>query len=195
MVHEDDLDAYLYPDWDWKTDLCGLEIFPQVTEAICDIQLQETILRPSTQGDSGEMKKAEALKILDSENAIKKKANSSKLQFKFECPLCKKKFTQKCALDSHERTHTGAKPFLCEFKDCNKSFSQKTNLINHRRKHIGSRPYVCSVTGCEKSFSTNQNLRRHVKAHAGLREYRCDICFKAFGQNSNLNTHRKVFNH
>lgn len=117
------------------------------------------------------------------------------IQFKYECSFCKKNFQQKCALESHERIHTGAKPFVCDFKGCHKSFSQKTNLINHERKHLGSQPFVCSIKGCKKSFSTNQNRQRHLKAHAGLREFQCETCFKSFGQNSHLVNHQKIYNH
>ena len=32
----------------------------------------------------------------------------------FNCKICKKKFSQKCALKRHEIIHTGVKPFECD---------------------------------------------------------------------------------
>ena len=47
----------------------------------------------------------------------------------YECNVCKKTFTQKGALQLHERTHTELRPYKCTH--CPMRFSQKGNLRAH----------------------------------------------------------------
>ncbi|XP_068627133.1 zinc finger protein 37-like [Battus philenor] len=48
------------------------------------------------------------------------------------CHYCGKGFPTKVQLESHIRTHTGERPFICEF--CPTTFSQKSNLYKHNRQ-------------------------------------------------------------
>ncbi|XP_073966264.1 uncharacterized protein [Choristoneura fumiferana] len=47
------------------------------------------------------------------------------------CHHCGKGFPTKVQLESHIRTHTGERPFICEF--CPTTFSQQSNLYKHNR--------------------------------------------------------------
>ncbi|XP_041983876.1 zinc finger and BTB domain-containing protein 17-like [Aricia agestis] len=48
------------------------------------------------------------------------------------CHHCGKGFPTKMQLESHIRTHTGERPFICEF--CPTTFSQQSNLYKHHRQ-------------------------------------------------------------
>ncbi|XP_047542875.1 zinc finger protein 83-like [Vanessa atalanta] len=60
------------------------------------------------------------------------------------CHHCGKGFPTKVQLESHIRTHTGERPFMCEF--CPTTFSQQSNLYKHHRQvhlNIKSKRYLC----------------------------------------------------
>ncbi|XP_072946926.1 uncharacterized protein [Epargyreus clarus] len=48
------------------------------------------------------------------------------------CHHCGKGFPTKVQLESHIRTHTGERPFICEY--CPTTFSQQSNLYKHHRQ-------------------------------------------------------------
>ena len=51
----------------------------------------------------------------------------------FSCQFCPKVFKLKQHLTSHERIHTGVRPFVCTI--CNRAFKQSSHLTRHMKMH------------------------------------------------------------
>lgn len=62
---------------------------------------------------------------------------SSSTQKKHKCKVCDKRFTRPSSLQTHMYSHTGEKPFACEYEGCGRHFSVVSNLRRHKKVHKG----------------------------------------------------------
>jgi uncharacterized Zn-finger protein len=85
----------------------------------------------------------------------------------FVCKTCGKSYKRRHHLADHKRSHTGARPYVCNFKDCGKSYVRSSYLRTHEKQHYGKKDYKCSFPGCSQAFFYPGQLRFHQKIHRG----------------------------
>jgi len=98
----------------------------------------------------------------------RRKTNShSWAKKKYVCDFdsCKYKTYKKDHIISHQRLHTGEKPFKCD--TCDKSFADKANLLRHQRTHTDEKPFKCDK--CDYACTQSRYLKAHKRSEKHLK--------------------------
>lgn len=87
---------------------------------------------------------------------------------KFVCPVCERRFSRRFNLRSHERSHTGEKPFLCRVSGCGQMFVQQSDRTRHEHTQHHGKSFMCGDRvdgrlswGCGRSFRRKDGLLEH----------------------------------
>ena len=115
--------------------------------------------------------------------------HSNKRQFPCELKGCEKSYVRAVDLENHMRSHSGERPFVCEF--CGNGYTYKCHLTEHLRQHTGDKPYVCDEPDCGKAFARLSKLKRHQRVHTKEKPFMCSICGNAYRQPWGLQCHQK----
>ena len=60
------------------------------------------------------------------------------------CKICRKNYATKGTLKTHQLSkHAVEKPYACRY--CDKLFSLKYYLVSHERLHTGEKPFTCDI--------------------------------------------------
>lgn len=139
----------------------------------------------------------------------------------YKCVYCDYKTKRGGDFRSHERTHTGERPFKCS--ECKIDFIQSSHLTRHKKKHhrttitsVKTEKFSClqcnficksadilklhenthigkrfKCNKCSNSFTNKNNLIVHQRVHTGERPFKCNICDLSFTVISNLRRHQR----
>ena len=111
---------------------------------------------------------------------------------KYICDECDYKSLRKESMVRHKRTHSGEKPFACDFDGCDFKCAHKTTLVEHKRTHTGEKPFHCDFNGCDFTCSGQSSIRGHKKTHTGEKPFFCDVCDYKCNRARTLVNHKRT---
>ncbi len=103
--------------------------------------------------------------------------------YKFQCifPNCAIFSLWKKSIDTHIRSHTEKRPYVCSTLNCNAAFKRKNDLTQHKISHNPVKKVTCSFRGCTKTFTRQSDLNNHLlKFHHISLQIECNECDASF---------------
>ena len=134
--------------------------------------------------------------LLSPDSTVMKSSNE---EGKYPCSFCKKSFKWRSHWKSHERIHTGERPFKCEI--CQKTFTRSDGLQSHKVNHIRNNPEFYNNDGTKNAL-LNVRHSEWPKNNDGVsqesmkptdqtttRLFYCSICNRVFLSSAGLIKH------
>ncbi|XP_043494002.1 regulatory protein MIG1-like [Polistes fuscatus] len=177
-------DQMLYP-WNWSEEARNIDLSPSYS---CSSPEYREKSMPSGNTES----KTDSGIISDSLRRGRPRADvlsqlmkqGSKSPSSIKCSYCNRVFPREKSLQAHLRTHTGERPYQCDFPGCLKAFTQSGQLKTHQRLHTGEKPFVCTIAGCNRRFT---HANRHCPEHPYATLTRSDdFMLKPISENTEL---------
>ncbi|KAM7286509.1 zinc finger protein 367 [Ixodes scapularis] len=145
-------DQEMFP-WNWHENARTIDMSPGGPSRSPDLDGPKT---PQGAGDA--MRRGRPR--LDTITSLILEGSSSPSSIK--CDICNRVFPREKSLQAHLRTHTGEKPYICDYPDCSRAFAQSGQLKTHQRLHTGEKPFICTEKGCPHRFT---HANRHCPEH------------------------------
>ncbi|XP_044048806.1 zinc finger protein 135-like [Siniperca chuatsi] len=128
-------------------------------------------------------------KTFDPKDCVQSHMKSNSGEKLFVCSVCVQRSTESAHLvHMYKINHSGEKTFICPV--CKKQFSYKGDAVRHIRTHTGEKPFSCSV--CGKRFTQSTGLGTHMRTHTGEKPFNCSVCPKQFIRSGILARHMRV---
>ncbi|CAH0387766.1 unnamed protein product [Bemisia tabaci] len=136
-----------------------------------------------------ELCQAKLAPLTDFSMHLQTQKNEKKINEKiYECTRCKEKFSEKIALQIHERTLTKHQLLSCIF--CPVLFNRKSNLERYVKIHTGEIPSACNRYGA--CFSQKNSSLNEGGTHTGEKPYTYSNCRQEFSRRVSWLTHSKT---
>lgn len=116
-----------------------------------------------------------------------KKVHKCKPKPKFQCNICKKRFSTKALVNKHVKEVHLDKKYVCDVESCGKTFKSKRGKQGHMELHVTNGKYKCEI--CGKTFGTMQTLTNHKSTHSDEKPYPCQFCGTTFKRTNEVSRH------
>lgn len=108
-------------------------------------------------------------------------------QQKYECTLCKAKFSKPFNLKRHQRSHNAEKEKCLQ---CGKYFVDVKHHLNSCVIQSDEKVFDCAI--CKKVFKEKRYLKQHTKTLHEKKKFPCYYCTTEFTQRSSRSVHINV---
>ncbi|KAL4223481.1 Broad-Complex [Mactra antiquata] len=127
----------------------------------------------------------------DHELDLHKKFSCKKIKRKFDCEICRLRFSEESEKAVHPCSRDPDKPYYCSIEGCGTYCKYLRDLTVHVTRHLGLKPFLCNI--CGKAFSAKKDMDRHSDTHRESKDYTCQQCGASYQTYNSLKRH--LFSH